>query len=823
MQRSPLVAALIAIACGTAAAEDRPNILWITAEDFSPALGCYGDSYAHTPNIDGLAAESVRYTHAFATAPVCSPARSCLITGRYAPSLGTQDMRSAFPIPERMEGFPSRLRKLGYYTTNNKKTDYNTSREPAIVEASWDESSGDAHWRKRDGDAPFFSVFNLVTSHQSRAMVWPRRRFLDKVQSRLKPAEIHDPAKAPVPPYYPDTMVVRRTVARFYDCVTAMDKEVGAILDQLEADGLADETIVFFYGDHGTGLPRHKRALLDTGMRVPLLVRFPEKYEHLAPAEPGETVDRLVSFVDFGPTVLSLAGADIPDDTQGKPFLGEAAASPREYVYGHRDRVDEAFDVARSVRSKRYLYIRNYRPDLGYNQPSWWPDKGVIRDEIYRLAAPKTMTDPQWHYAAPSRPVEELYDCREDPKNLHNLADSDEHQDVLRRLRKANRRHLREIHDVGFLPESEAWKVAENTTPWKATRDGSLDVGPLIDAASDVGKAKEATLLSNLASERPGVRYWGAIGLAARDSLSAKARKALEQALSDGSAAVRTAAARALGTHGEADKALPVLTDTLKHDSLTAVLKAARNIEMLGDAARGAVPAMRQVLERARSIRPSDTPATVVQTGKQDLAMFTSFAAKGFLARRRRGEWARLFDGETLDVWEARADGKVEAKNGEIRMLSKGANLWLAHEKAYKDFELRVEAKMPDHYNSGIGFRCQGEEGKPKGYQCELDGKRSGKVYAIGSGWVWPTNEKEKQTFRKRSKGVFRKGGWNTFRIRCRGNRIEIWLNGVKTTDIRDDRFKKGFVSLQHHGSGGVHRFRNIWIRPLRKLPEDGS
>ena len=254
--------------CAGILAADRPNILWITAEDMSPVLGCYGDQFAITPNIDKLAKESVRYTKAFASAPVCSPSRSCLITGCYPTSLSTQQMRSGFAIPKSMRGFPALLRARGYYTTNNVKTDYNTGNYADITKASWNESSTTAHWRKRTEKAhPFFSVFNLMTSHQSRSMVWPYARFKEEVQSTLSPSAIHDPNKVTLPPYYPDTPLIRRELARFYDCVTAMDQQVGAILQQLKEDRLAENTIVFFYSDHGSGMPRHKRALLDSGMQ----------------------------------------------------------------------------------------------------------------------------------------------------------------------------------------------------------------------------------------------------------------------------------------------------------------------------------------------------------------------------------------------------------------------------------------------------------------------------------------------------------------------------------------------------------------------------
>lgn len=833
-----LLCALLLLAA-TEGRSERPNILWITAEDMSATLGCYGDEYAHTPHIDELAEQSARYTHAFATAPVCSPSRSTLITGCYATSLGTHQMRSSFPIPDFIKGFPSYLREAGYYTTNNVKTDYNTANEPQIIKASWDESSPKAHWRNRkDKSKPFFSVFNLMTSHQSRSMVWPREQFEKEVQSRLSENEIHDPAEAPLPPYYPDTPVIRRTVARFYDCVTAMDKEVGAILKQLEEDGLADDTIVFFYSDHGSGMPRHKRVLYDSGMHVPLLVRFPEKWKHLAPKKPGETTDRLVSFVDFGPTVLSIVGVDIPDYMQGKPFLGKANTEPREFVFGHRDRIDEVIDCARSVRTKRYLYIRNYMPHLGWNQPSAWPDQGEIRHEFYRLADRKEMTDAQWQFAGPRRPAEELYDCESDPMNLKNLLAQDppavDTQVVLLRMRKALEEQLTARRDLGFIHEAQLWeRLGEKQTPMQlAARMLDYEHHRPIGLADATGKGFfNDKLLFQLDADDPAVRYWACVGYSASPTLSDKTVQRLKRALDDESASVCIEAANALARHGNVDAALPTLTAALEHEDLTTVLYAARAIELLGDNAKAAIPAMRQALARAEKIRPPDTPATVVTSGDQDLAMFIGFSTRAFLAKvageKGNAESAdddeqgiSLFDGKTLEGWSARAKGDVQAKNGEIQILSKGANLWLVHEDTFADFDLTVEAHMPDDaYNSGIGFRCSnadnGGQGKPKGYQCEVAGTKSGMIYAIGSGWVWPKGKEETERFRKMSQGAFKDGEWNKFRIRCEGDRIQIWVNGVETADVRDDRFTKGSVALQHHGKGGLHRFRNIRIRKL--------
>jgi arylsulfatase A-like enzyme len=606
------------IGCATKVV-DRPNILWITAEDMSATLGCYGDKYAITPNIDGLAKQSVKYTNAFASAPVCSPSRACLINGVFATTQGAHPMRGYLKIPKYMNGFPSLMRKAGYYTTNNVKTDYNSGSAKRIIKASWNESSDKAHWRNGKKGKPFFSIFNLMTSHQSRAMVWPYDKFKTDVQSKLSPDEIHDPAKAPLPPYYPDTPVIRRTVARNYDCVTAMDKEVGAILKQLEDDGLAENTIVFFYSDHGTGLPRHKRALFDSGMHVPMLIRFPEKYKHLAPGNVGSTTDRLVSFVDFGPSVLSLVGVDIPDWMEGKPFLGPKNTAQRKYVYGYRDRCDEALDMARSVRDKRYLYIRNYMPHLGYNQQTAWPDQGEVRHEFYRLAKKESMTPAQWQFAGPTRPVEELYDCKSDPNNLTNLADSSSHQQTLERLRRAHIEWVTSSRDLGFVPEIELFRIAEKTLPYEwARKDGAYDQKAIILAASRVGGSDVGTMMKNLGSENISVRYWGATALAAAKTIPDSAKAKLKGLLNDESIVVRIEAANALARHGDAAAGLATLKQLLKSDDTTVLLHAARTVELLGD------PSAKSDMQ-ALFKRYEEDPA--------DPAWFIRFATTGYLNR----------------------------------------------------------------------------------------------------------------------------------------------------------------------------------------------
>ena len=591
-------------------AEGKPNILWITCEDMSSTLGCYGDAYATTPNIDRFAGESVRYTHAFASAPVCSPARSCLITGVYASSLGTGNLRSSFPIPAAMKGFPSILRQAGYYCTNNVKTDYNTSNLRAMVQASWDACSGKAHWRGRGKGQPFFAVFNDTVTHQSRTMVWSYDEFRKKVQSTLAPSERHDPSKAPVPPYYPDTPITRRTVARFYDCVTVMDKNTGAILKQLEDDGLAEDTIVFFYADHGSGMPRHKRLILDSGLRVPLLVRFPKKYAHLAPTKPGAAVDRLVSFVDFAPTVLSLLGLPIPTSMQGRAFLGASEGKARTHIYGVRDRVDEAFDVARCVRDGNWLYVRNYMPHLSYNQPSWYSDQGEIRNDITALAAAgKLKTDALKHYAGPTRAVEELYDTANDPHQIRNLAASPDRAERLATMRKLLRAWQDRTRDLGFLPECDLAERMGSSVPYDmARREQVYPLAKIRAAAELVGAgpdamAEQVKLLTNADAA---VRYWAAVGLHALGKDAASAASALTVALTDKAPAVRIEAAWALADLGKGDQALAVLVKDLEGANSRARVRAARALQMLGKKARPVLPAMQRALKPSQRAKGSE-------------------------------------------------------------------------------------------------------------------------------------------------------------------------------------------------------------------------
>lgn len=581
----------------------RPNVLWLTAEDFSPNLGCYGDAYARTPNLDLLAQAGIRYTHAFATAPVCSPARSCLITGMYASSLGTQRLRSQFPVPENVRGFSAWLRDAGYYCSNNVKTDYNLRGEQAFIAEAWDESSASADWTKRRPGQPFFAVFNFMTTHQSRTSVWPHEQFEREIGAQLSPDERHDPAAADLPPYYPDTAEARRAWARYHDCVTRMDQQVGELLQRLKADGLDDETIVFFYGDHGMGMPRGKRLLHDSGMRVPLIIRFPEKWRQLAPAAPGTASDRLVSFVDFAPSVLSVCGVPVPAHMQGSSFLGPAAGAPRRFVYGARDRVDEVFDLSRSVRDHRWLYIRNFMPHLSWMPPERFSDASTFRQELKKLAAAGQLNANQLTYAAPRRALEELYDTSADPHQLRNLAARLEYHPTLETLRGELRNWLMESRDAGFLTEPQVWeRLDKRSTPLEMARDEkSYPLARLLAVADLAGREDAAQQLPGLlADEDDGVRYWAAVGCSAASRIPEPTRSALRERLSDPSAVVRIEAASALAAHGETGEALPVLAEGLTDETPEIALHAARAIELLGPQARPLLPTMQRVLERAR-------------------------------------------------------------------------------------------------------------------------------------------------------------------------------------------------------------------------------
>lgn len=455
MKRLSIVLSVLYICAYSGVVGQIPyNILWITVEDMSPHLGCYGDSTVATPNIDQLASEGQRYTQAFAPYGVCAPARHSLIMGMYPTTTGAMHMRTwkrtsaldqisdpallAIPTyeatpPVGAKCFSEYLRQAGYYCTNNSKTDYQF--RPPIT--AWDESSKQAHWRNRPNpEQPFFAVMNNTTPHESG---------VHKVRS----PRVVDPSQIKLPPYYSDTETVREDLARHYDNIHAMDQWVGSLIEQLREDGLLEKTIIFFFSDHGDGLPRAKRWVYDSGIKVPLIVRWPDG------REAGTTSDRMVSFVDFAPTVLSLAGTPVPEYMEGKAFLGEQAVAPREYVYAFRDRMDPALETIRAVRDQRYKYIRNYRPDLPYIGFLPYRDRAAMMREILQLDSMGQLGPDQWQFWAKSKPLEELYDLETDPHEIHNLAANPFYFPIRERLAGALANWQAAHTDLGFMPEDE--------------------------------------------------------------------------------------------------------------------------------------------------------------------------------------------------------------------------------------------------------------------------------------------------------------------------------------------------------------------------------
>jgi len=515
----------LALLCSPNGAADdappRPNILWITCEDMSPDLGCYGDLYAVSPNIDRFAAQGVRFTRVFTHAGVCAPSRSGIITCMYPTSIGTHHMRCPGVPPPHVKCFTEYLRAAGYYTTNNVKTDYQFA--PPLT--AWDESSRSADWRGRAPGQPFFAVINLTVTHESQ--VRKSAAEFEHLRRGLRQNQIHDPAKAVLPPYYPDTPVTRRDWANYHDNITFMDRQVAEILARLEADGLGEETIVWFWSDHGRGLPRAKRWLYDSGTRVPLLIRVPEKYRRLAsPADPerlhpGAVNDDLIAFVDLGATVLSLAGVPVPGHFHGRPFLGPQSAPPRQYVFGARDRMDEAYDVIRSVRDQRYRYIRNYLPQLGYGQDIDYMNEMPTMREMRRLHSEGKLRGPEASYFLERKPVEELYDTLADPHEVHNLAADRAYGDVLERLRHAHIEWAAETKDTGLIPEPEIDELERPGGRWEQTaaprfvlRDGKLEI-----ACETPG----ASIACRVDGEERWRLYTGPLALAAGAKLHAKA------------------------------------------------------------------------------------------------------------------------------------------------------------------------------------------------------------------------------------------------------------------------------------------------------------
>jgi len=562
----------------------RPNIVWIVVEDASPHLGCYGETTISTPHIDALARQGVRFTHAFVTCPVCSPSRSAMVTGMYQTTLGAHSHRSqraagkgaaavrdraSFRLPIR--SVPELFRSAGYYVTNtglNKrgKTDYNF-----VAEGLYDE--GD--WTKRHPGQPFFAQIQL---HGGKAR-------------RAKVATPVDPDMVELPPYYPDNDVIRRDWAAYLNSWIKTDDEVGDIVERLDKQGLLESTVIFFWTDHGISHLRGKQFLYDEGVRVPLIVRLGEG------REAGKLRDDLVEHIDIAAASLSLAGIDVPDYVQGRDLFA-AGYEPREFVFTARDRCDETLDIIRSVRTRRFKYIRNFISYVPHAQPNQYKDGKAIVQEMRRLHREHGLSELQDSMFQARRPVEELYDVKVDPHETVNLAGDPKHRTTLERLRSTLYNQMVETHDVGLIPEPILEDLGrQHDSKYHVLKQPANSglVRELISIIEAGERGDIETLHRSLDSDRPSTRFWSATWLGNLRNESAASR--LEQHIADPHPAVRIATALALCQLGRIEPNLAVLADHLDSDNLIAGMYAARALELLGPQAKAVLPA----IQRARN------------------------------------------------------------------------------------------------------------------------------------------------------------------------------------------------------------------------------
>lgn len=589
--------------CGLfASAAERPNILWLSTEDISPHVGFMGDPHAITPNLDQLAREGVVFNRAYTTAGVCAPVRSAIITGMHQSSIGTQHMRGTAHLPDHIELFPTYLRRAGYYTSNNRKTDYQLPKDEPALKGAWDDSSGKGHWRNRPNkDQPFFSVFNFVGTHESGIASDGKYR---DVTADLTPDQRQDPQSLTTfPPYYPETPAARENWKRNYELITAMDTWAGDLIEQLKDDGLYESTVIFFWSDHGIGLPRGKRWLYESGTHVPLAVRVPAAHRTPGQITPGSVNSQLVSSIDFAPTVLNLAGVDLPDYLQGQPFLGPDLPDARKYIYGARDRMDERYDIIRMVRDQRFRYIRNYEPLKTYYQYMNTPEKGTTMADLRSLHDAGKLAPIPAQFFARRKPVEELYDVDRDPHEINNLAADPAHATTLARLREVHLAWVRDTRDTGLIPEpilvTEENRIGNRYDILRQNDDPTFSER-LADIANQASNGPDALseLIAALDDPQPSIRYWGAIGIGNTGAPDATAAALhVDRALQDDSGVVRVAAARALCNLGKPTKALPVLTAVLEQGSQWERLHAANVLDEIDDQARPVLAAMHAALE----------------------------------------------------------------------------------------------------------------------------------------------------------------------------------------------------------------------------------
>lgn len=578
----------------------RPNVLFVTAEDICSHLGCYGVPDAITPNLDRFADEGVRFSNVFSVHPCCSPSRSCLATGVYPTRLGTFQHRGRmWASRDEVSCMTSILRENGYYTFNGMqggsyKTDYNFDPEGA----PWDAiKSHEIEWRNRSPGQPFFGQVNLARTHQSQ---YGRRRV-----GEHDPHRTHDPATIQLPPYHPDTPAVREIWAEYHDRITEMDGQFADILHLLEADGLADDTIVIFLGDNGMGIPAGKIWIWEQGLHVPMIIRIPEKWEHFRTGKVGSADDRMVSFLDFSPTILALCDVAIPDYMQGQVFLGPDAA-PREYCFAARDFHGGAdFDTSRAVRSNRFHYVRNFMPHQGWDPILYsWSRAPYMLTEWLQAAETGKLDQNmrQCAFFTTEKPVEELYDILVDPDCMHNLADEPEHKATLCELRKQCKTWMIENGDLGLMSQYELYARSEALgTPYRLSTDQrSNAIEDLLEAAEVANrpaKDKIHELKDLLANDDSALRRWGAIGLLASGECARDAVDALIAALDDDAPDVRLTAAETLCQLGVTERAIETIGGLLTFPDGIIRREALYVLVRIGETARQLLPYLDEALQ----------------------------------------------------------------------------------------------------------------------------------------------------------------------------------------------------------------------------------
>ena len=498
----------------------QPNVLWVTIEDTSPQfIGCYGNNDARTPVIDQLAREGVRFTNAFSTGTVCSPSRSTIITGVRTFEAGTGNHRSQYPIPDFIKGFPYYLQQQGYYVTNNSKTDYNVAREKEFIAQAWDESSNEAGWWNRKAGQPFFAVFNFNDSHQSRTMTNPYEWYRTEVYDQLSPEDRIGENDFEMPPFYHDSPEMRKQFARVYNSIKLTDNKIGALLARLKQDQLMDSTIVFFFADHGEGIPRGKTNGINLGYRVPFVIWFPPMYRHLSPWNTATVSDELISFEDLAPTMISLSGGKVPDYLKGRILMGEDRAAPVEKLILSSDRSDNGVDMVRSVTDGRYVYSRNYMPFMPEARYIRYMEIGDIK-QVMRQDLKENQLNTLQKSLFEDRPPEFLFDIEQDVWETQNLVDQPDRQPLLEEMRVSLKENVLKRRDILFLPEYELGQISQNTTPYEyRLQKKKYPLNEIYEAASLSGIRSEAALRQQvelLQSTNPIVRYWGAIGLRAQ-------------------------------------------------------------------------------------------------------------------------------------------------------------------------------------------------------------------------------------------------------------------------------------------------------------------